>query len=112
MKKVFRVGAVVFLGLLVVAGITAVCLQLKYLEFKDNVIGKTSIEVQERYGKFDNSYTSPDADGEYRQTVCSYIVIRKRVGLLGTEPPYLVSISFDANGIADDVFFQQGGFGG
>ena len=112
MKKGLKVLLIVLLGCLLLVGLVAVWLQVKYLDFKNDVIGKTSEEIQEQYGEFDNSYTSPNADGMYRNTVCSYIVIEKRVGALGTKPPYLVSISFDSDGVADEVFFQQGGFGG
>jgi hypothetical protein len=84
----------------------------EYLRFQDSVLGKTSAEVEELYGEFDNSGMRRGEDGLFRSTRCSYIVIPERVGFLGTTPPWVISVSFDADGIAQSVCFEQGGFGG
>ena len=112
MNKKLKVLLIVLLSLLIISFTLLSCLQLKYINLKRDFIGKTSNEIQSKYGEFDNRYTPPDADGVYRNTVCSYNVIDARVGFLGTEPPYLLSIRFDADGIAYEIFFQQGGLGG
>lgn len=112
MKKELKIALIILLGLLVIVGVILSSLQLKYLDFKNNVIGKTSAEIQERYGEFDNFQMHPGADGLFRNTSCSYVVIRECVGFLGTTPPYVISIGFDSNGVAYRVFLEQGGFGG
>ena len=83
-----------------------------YMEFRDNVLGKTSAEIEELYGEFDNSGMRRGEDGLFRSTRCSYIAIPERITFMGTTPPWVISISFDANGIAWRVCFEQGGFGG
>ena len=119
MKKGLKIALIVMIGLVLIVGIVLACCQYKYLnykndyqEFKDNVLGKSSAEVEELYGEFDETGMPRGDDGLYRNTRCSYIVIEARVGYLGTTPPWVVSIGFDANGIADSVCFEQGGFGG
>ena len=112
MKKEIKIFLVVLLLLLAIVGITLACWQFRYLEFKNNVLGKTSAEVEELYGEFDNIGMPRGDDGLFRSTRCSYVVIEKRVGFLGTTPPWVISIGFDSNGIAYRVCFEQGGFGG
>ena len=119
MKKGLKIALIVMTVLALIVGIVLACCQFKYLEykkdymeFKDNVLGKTSAEVEEIYGKFDNAGMRRGDDGLFRSTRCSYIVIEKRVGFLGTTPPWVISIGFDSNGVAYRVCFEQGGFGG
>lgn len=119
MKKGLKIALIVMAGLIIIVGAVLACCQYKYMEeknkyqeFKDNVLGKTSAEIEEIYGEFDNTGMRRGDDGLFRSTRCSYIVIEKRVGFLGTTPPWVISIGFDANGVAYRVCFEQGGFGG
>ena len=119
MKKGIKIALIFIVGLTVIVGDILACWQFKYLkcekeylEFKDNVLGKTSVEIEEIYGNFDNSGMRRGEDGLFRSTRCSYVVIEERVGFFGTTPPYVISIGFDSNGIACSVCFEKGGFGG
>lgn len=119
MKKGLKIALVVMTVLALIIGIVLACCQYKYMElkneyqeFKDDVLGKTSAEIEEIYGKFDNAGMPRGDDGLFRSTRCSYIVIEERVGFLGTTPPWVISIGFDSNGVAYRVCFEQGGFGG
>ena len=113
MKKGLKIALVVMTVLALIVGIVLACCQLwylkcknEYLEFEDSVLGKNSDQVQEMYGKFDHYSGYPYEDGLFRFTGCSYTIIGKRVGYLGTTPPYMVTIVFDGNGIAIDVYCQ------
>lgn len=78
----------------------------------DWIIGKTSKEVVERYGQFDNTTMLPHEDGLYYSSICSYIIVEARVRFLGTTPPQLFSIGFNSKGIAHRCFEETGGKGG
>ena len=71
------------------------------------IIGKTSDEVQERFGEFDGSrsrhplkYPEYCVDGDYKYAVCYYITKPSRVGYFGTDPEERFSIIFDEKGVA------------
>ena len=84
-----------------------------YWRYNDHwILGKTSIEIIEKYGPFDASGAPMDADGKYRNTRASYIIKPERVGYLGTYPAEYYSIHFDWRGIADNCFIELGGVGG
>ncbi len=77
------------------------------------IIGKTSDEIQERFGEFDGSYSShplkyPEYcfDGDYKNAVCYYITKPARVGFLGTDPEERFEIVFDKNGFATSASEQ------
>ncbi len=71
------------------------------------IIGKTSDEIQERFGEFDGSYSRNSLkypeyclDGDYKNAVGYYITKPSRVGYLGTDPEERFVIVFDENGFA------------
>ena len=66
----------------------------------DDFIGKTSVEIEAEFGKFDFWGRPASEDGLYRNTACGYTIKESRVGFLGTDPEVLFFISFDENGIA------------
>lgn len=113
MKKGLKIALVVMTVLALIVGIVLACCQLwylkcknEYLEFEDSVLGKNSDQVQEMYGKFDHYSMYPCEDGLFRYTECSYTIIEKRVDIFGTIPRYMLTIGFDGNGIAIEVFCQ------
>ena len=119
MKKGLKIALIVIAGLALIVGITLACCQYNYLkykndylEFRDNVLGKTSAEVEQIYGKFDWHGMPRGENGLFQNCQCYYIVIEERVGYLGTEPPYIMVVNFDQNGVAYSVSFEQGGWGG
>jgi hypothetical protein len=68
---------------------------------ESDVIGLTSAEIIEKYGDFDRTEGTPDADGLYRNCRCDYLIREKKVGFLGTTPPEYFMIYFNDVGIAD-----------
>lgn len=71
---------------------------LKYDE--DWIIGKTSIEIVNKYGEFNCEEMPVCEDGLFRQCRCGYTIEEPRVGYLGTSPEVLYFITFDKNGVA------------
>ena len=66
----------------------------------DDMIGKTSAQIEAEFGTFDYCGMPASEDGLYRNTACGYTIKEPRVGFLGTAPEALFFISFDENGIA------------
>lgn len=113
MKKGLKIALVVMTVLALIVGIVLACCQLwylkcknEYLEFEDSVLGKNSDQVQEMYGEFDHYSMYPCEDGLFRYTECSYTIIEKRVDIFGTTPRYMLTILFDGDGVAIEVFCQ------
>ncbi len=76
------------------------------------IIGKTSKEIEEKYGIFQGTSDLRNKEGLFCNAVCSYELQEKRVGYLGTSPPINFSIYFDDKGIAVKCNVQIGGAGG
>lgn len=76
------------------------------------IIGKTSAEIEERYGEFYQCSMPVSEDGLYRNCRCSLVIKERRVGFLGTDPAEVLSISFDENGIAYKTVEEIGDWGG
>ena len=70
----------------------------KYQE-KD-IIGKTSDQIIEIYGKFDCLTMPASEDGLYRNCKCGYLVMASQKGALGSSEDLLFFIHFDDNGVA------------
>jgi len=66
----------------------------------DDMIGKTSAQIEAEFGTFDCCGMPASEDGLYRNTACGYTIKESQVGFLGTDPEVLFFISFDENGIA------------
>ena len=77
----------------------------------DDFIGKTSIQIDAEFGKFDCCGKPIGTDGMYRNTSCGYTVREPQVGFLGTNPEWLIFIVFDENGIACETYegYRPGG---
>lgn len=69
------------------------------------IIGKTSSEIEKRYGIFDQAPTSPEfqKDGNYISCRCGYTTKEEHVGFLGTDPTEYFVIYFDSEGKAYKV---------
>ena len=83
------------------------------------IIGKTSAEIQERYGTFYQVRVLPygdpievKEDTVYKNAKGYYHIEEERVGWLGTYPEEYFVIRFDENGIAIDCYEELGGKGG
>ena len=70
----------------------------KYNE--EDFIGKTSLEIVEKYGPFDCVIATLGEDGLYRNGRCGYIQEEAQKGFLGTSQEELFFIRFDENGVA------------
>lgn len=81
----------------------------KYNE--NEFIGKTSVEIEAEFGVFDCCLMPVSEDELYRNTFCGYIIKESRVGFLGTDPEWLIFISFDENGVAYNTYegYRPGG---
>ncbi len=66
------------------------------------ILGKSSSEIEEKYGSFDYFYGNPDCrlDGNYYNGGCAYIVKEENVGFLGTSPSEYYMIYFSSDGKA------------
>lgn len=75
---------------------------VKYNE--EDIIGKTSNEIIDVYGEFDNviGIDVPDEDGVYRNCRCVYTIEESKQGFPGSSDEILFYIRFDENGIATD----------
>ncbi|MBO5914572.1 MAG: hypothetical protein J6Q72_04415 [Clostridia bacterium] len=78
---------------------------------EDDFIGKTSLEIEAEFGKFDCTGRDAGADRLYTNTACGYTIREPRVRFLGTDPEWLFFISFDENGVADSCYegYRPGG---
>ncbi len=68
------------------------------------IIGKTSSEIEERYGSFDyimENEQFPDGSESCRR--CAYLIKKERVGFFGTDPTEYFLIVFDADGKAQSI---------
>ena len=103
MKRIF----LMILSVIIVFGLAG-C-GSKYRE--DDFVGKTSLQIENEYGKFDCIGMPVSADGLYRSTACGYTIREARVGFFGTNPEWLFFISFDENGVAVDTYegYRPGG---
>jgi hypothetical protein len=71
---------------------------------KDWIIGKTSAEIEKRYGNFTIYSAEPDTEtGLFYSCMCGYQTQRRRVGYLGTIPDKFYVIYFGNDGRAFDV---------
>ena len=71
---------------------------------KEWIIGKTSAEIEQKYGAFDISMM-PLGEGDilYRNCGCGYMTKRGVQGLLGTPTDEFFMIYFDSDGIACEI---------
>lgn len=82
----------------------------KYNERK--IIGKSSLEVEEKYGEFDkamkdlNTYAERGQDGLYRNCDCGYMMPKNRFFYELGYVEYFM-IHFNENGIADKCYYDK-----
>ena len=75
------------------------------------IIGKTSLEIEERYGEFYHLGYRRPSDGLFRSTQCHYLLKEKPMFFGDVELTFF-SISFDENGVATECLTQLGPLGG
>ena len=107
MKKYVLIFLVLFLCLIVVLWLLA---RPKYDIFWIN--GKTSSEIETRYGAFSQCGMPPDRDGLYRNCRCSLLIRDEQVGFFGKIPAKVLAITFDERGFAIETEVMAGGWGG
>lgn len=80
---------------------------------EEDVIGLTSLEIEEKYGKFDciSRSDGKGKDGLYRNTTCGYTKKESESVLFNEWPEWLFFIKFDENGIARGCYegYRPGG---
>lgn len=105
MKKKLLISAVILLSVLLIVWIVFGYVQAQYLERIDWILGKTSAEVEERYGEY--------YQGQWPGTGnCSFLLEEQRSGFLGLSPEWTFNIWFDANGVARRCYIERGPKGG
>lgn len=77
----------------------------------DWIIGKTSLEVEEKYGEFYHLGYRRPSDGLFCSTECHYL-LREKTDIFGYTDIVLFSIRFDENGVATECLTQLGPIGG
>ncbi len=77
----------------------------------DWIIGKTSLQIESKYGEFYQEGTLRSSDGLFRNTECHYF-LKERPLFFGDVEITLFSIHFNENGIADRWRTQLGPIGG
>ena len=110
MKRIIALVITLSIFMLCMTG----CTSLKYP--KKKMIGMTSIEMVEKYGRFDISGGPPDEDGLYRHRAAGYVVIEENKSLLGylfrIDQGWYLLFTFDENGVATSYRYGKGGWGG
>ena len=78
---------------------------------ENDFIGKTSAQIEAKYGPFDCCGMPISEDGLYRNSTCGYTIQELKQGFFGTDPEWLVFICFDENGVAYDTYegYRPGG---
>ena len=78
---------------------------------EEDLIGKTSLQIEDEYGTFDCIGMPAGEDGLYRGTACGYTIREARTGFFGTDPERLLFIRFDENGVAAETYegYRPGG---
>lgn len=79
---------------------------------EDWVIGKTSAEIEARYGTFDRLGMNYEEDGLLYRTVAGYIIKESRVTWHGKTTEQLFVVYFDELGIAWQCGVEPGNWGG
>ncbi len=74
--------------------------------------GKTSVQIEERYGAFDGCEAPMDEDGFYRDTVCYYVTKEKSDGWFGAKAGERLLIYFDETATAYKCTTQSDNIGG
>ena len=111
MKRIIALVITLSIFILCMIGCT---LQKYYPQKK--MIGMTSIEMVEKYGRFDIASGPPDEDGLYRRRAAGYVVIEENKSLLGRlfriDHGWYLLFTFDENGVAASYRYGKGGWGG
>ena len=118
MKKQMPTALLFAIQMFMLIGIIALIFLWKDLESdwrydKDWMIGKSSEQIQFRYGKFDKADGEAGSDGLYRDCKCTYVLVtgHREFYTGDAEPDEYLSIYFDEYGIAYEVYkwIQPGG---
>lgn len=78
----------------------------------DWMIGKTSAEIEARYGTFDKLGMNYEEDGLLRKTCAGYIIRESRTSWFGRTTEQLLVVYFDELGIACQCAVEPGNWGG
>lgn len=102
---------VVFLLLaLIMSYSLSACAQHSYDE--SWIIGKTSSEIEQRYGEFDRFEWGYRDDGLLHSTDAGYIIKESQVSWHGKTTEELFVVHFNEEGIADSCRLAPGNWGG
>lgn len=106
--KTRRMIIIVLLSILITLAVAVVCCQITYWHHKNWIIGKTSLQIQEQYGEFDQAGMPPASDGLHKNCGCSYYITKKLYG----DYLYMFCITFDSDGRASQCRIERGPWGG
>ena len=86
------------------------CSQHSYDE--EWIIGKTSAEIEARYGMFDRLGMEYHEDGMLYSANAGYIISESTTGFFGRSTEKLFVVHFNGKGIADSCKIAPGNWGG
>ena len=110
MKKTFRF-AIVFLMCAALCTVLSGCSGHSY--DTDWIIGKTSAEIEEKYGAFEITFSyEPSEDGLYKNAKCGYYYL-DHIDLLGNDSNEMIFvIRFNEDGVAESCYERYRYIGG
>ncbi len=76
------------------------------------ILGKTSAEIEAKYGSFDRQGNYRQEDGKFYSCRVGYIIKESRVSFFGRTTEELFIIHFNAEGIAYSCEIGPGNWGG
>jgi hypothetical protein len=79
----------------------------------DWIIGKTSAEIEEKYGAFETTFSyEPSEDGLYKNAQCGYYYL-DHIDLLGNDSNEMIFvIRFNKDGVAESCYERYRNIGG
>jgi len=96
--------------ILVLSLIFSACSDYKYDD--EWIVGKSSAQIEEKYGSFDRRAVAYDADGLLRNCRAGYVIEPSRKTWHGKTTEQLFCVHFDADGIAVSTEVCSGNWGG
>ena len=101
-KKIFIFAVILIVSFLIVGVFNSCNLQTSKYD-KDWIIGKTSSEIEDRYGSFDIYLNNEKYGNNYCETGCGYLTKNGEKGAFGLSTDEFIMIFFDENGVAYSI---------
>ena len=103
MKNICGIITLLLIPIILLSG----CKREKYKT--SEIIGFTSRQIEEKYGKFDIVGGMPNGSGLYCKCSCSYVVSKPKKQWYGTDPEVRFTIYFNIFGTAEECYYEEFG---